>query len=457
MSPALRRPPRSPTPRSDQLSGRRVGFSRLTIRARLTLVYSALFLLAGVLLLGVTYALVSQRLPEQGSITVTDSRPPGDSQPVSPPRSDSGLSENWSSSGADASPPEAPIVTRTAQIAEDTWQDALDALLTQGGIALGVVGVAATAFGWLLAGRMLRPLQRITETARRIASAPAADRGLHERIALTGPQDEIKELADTFDVMLERLDRAFDGQRRFVADASHELRTPLTVSRALVELAVYRRDSTPEVRQLGETLLEINERHERLLDGLLLLARSEREIVERSYVDLADIVEHVTEQLPPSKVTVLAEPEPAPTTGNPVLLERLVQNLVDNGVRHNIADRTSENTPESIADHVAADRWVRVTTRTGPDGSAVLEVSNTGPVVPRYEVPGLFEPFRRLGRDRLSPDRPTGERFGASPGAGLGLSIVRAVARAHGGDVRAEPRDGGGLVVTVTLPAAAAR
>jgi signal transduction histidine kinase len=386
---------------------KRTRLSRLTIRARLTLVYGGLFVLAGVLLLGVTYVLVAQRLPEDAVITMTGS---------------------VASRGQPTQPPPAGDLAVVAQEAEIAFQDALNSLLAQGGIALAAVGTAAIGLGWLLAGRLLQPLQRMTETARRIADAPAADRGLHERIALDGPQDEIKHLADTFDVMLERLDHAFDGQRRFIANASHELRTPLTLNRALLEVAVHRRAASPEVRQLGETLLEINTRHERLIDGLLLLARSERELLERSYVDLADIVEHVAAQLPPGTVTIHAKPGEAPTTGNAVLLERLVQNLVENGVRHNV--------PE--------DGWVWVTSDTRPDGS-VVEVSNTGPVVPRYEIPGLFEPFRRLGSDRLSA---------SSPGAGLGLSIVQAVARAHGGNVHAEPRDGGGLVVTVTLPAA---
>jgi signal transduction histidine kinase len=385
----------------------RLRISRLTIRGRLTLIYGGLFLLAGIVLLGVTYVLVSQQLPG-GNVLITSG--PSEEQMVSPP------------------PPGSPATLQTyaRQVVRDTRDNALQSLLTQGGIALGIVVVVAGGFGWLVAGRALQPLHRVTETARRIANAPAADRGLHERIGLDGPNDEIKDLADTFDMMLERLDNSFDGQRRFIANASHELRTPLTLNRALLEVAVRRKDASPEIRQLGETLLEINARHERLIDGLLVLAKSENELAERSYVDLADIVEHVVAQVPPGPVTVRAEPGEAPTTGNAVLLERLVQNLVDNGVRHNVAE----------------DGWVRVTTSTGPDGSAVLVVSNTGPVVPRYEVPGLFEPFRRLGVDRLA----------AAPGAGLGLSIVQAVARAHGGTVHAEPRDGGGLVVTVTLP-----
>jgi signal transduction histidine kinase len=396
---------------------RRASLSRLTIRARLTLVYGGLFLLAGLLLLGVTYALVSQRLPGRAEQNLSGAPTSGSGQPTRPPqRSGTGTT--------------APPEQLGQRIAEDTRRDALAALLTQGGIALAVVGAAAIALGWLLAARLLQPLQRVTETARRIADAPAADRGLHERIALHGPPDELKRLADTFDLMLARLDGAFDGQRRFVANASHELRTPLALNRALLEVALHRRAAPPELRQLGETLLEINTRHERLLGGLLLLARSDREVADRSYVDLADIVEHVVAQLAPGTVTVHAEPHEAPTSGDAVLLERLVHNLVDNAVNYNL--------PQG--------GWVQVTSATGPDGRAVLQVRNTGPVVPPYELPGLFEPFRRLGTDRLAA---------ASPGAGLGLSIVRAVARAHGGDVHAEPRDGGGLLVTVTLPGCA--
>jgi signal transduction histidine kinase len=382
---------------------------RLTIRARLTLVYGGLFLLAGMALLGVTYALVWQQL--SGGPKIITGNPAPSNAPATAQRVSDGSTP--------ASPP----------VPDATRHDALTALLTQGAIALAGVGVAATASGWLFAGRLLQPLQRMTDTAQRIADAPAADRGLHERIALDGPPDEIKKLADTFDVMLERLDHSFDTQRRFIANASHELRTPLTLNRALLELAVLRKPASPEVRQLGETLLEINTRHERLIEGLLLLARSEHEVTERSYVDLADIVDHVAARTLPGTVSLHAQAGPAPTTGDPILLERLVQNLVDNGIRHNL--------PES--------GWVRAASTTRADGRAVVVVTNTGPLVPRYEIPSLFEPFRRLGAERLSA---------TSPGAGLGLSIVQAVAGAHGGAVHAEPREGGGLIVTVTLPAA---
>ncbi|MGW9213012.1 sensor histidine kinase [Embleya sp. NPDC055664] len=382
--------------------------SRWAIRARLTLVYGVLFFVAGVVVLGVTYLLVSQQLPTDSQVTMSGPQAPGEA-------------------GGPVSDPAAPQRQFTHASNGSTRSDALSALLTQGGIAVAAVGLAATLLAWLVAGRMLQPLQRMTDTARRIAEAPAADRNLHERIALAGPEDELKRLADTFDLMLERLDHSFDGQRRFIANASHELRTPLALNQALLEVAIYRREASDDVRNLGETLLEINSRHERLIDGLLLLARSEHDVVERSFVDLADIVEHVASQVSSEgSVKVEAAAEEAATTGNPVLLERLVQNLVENGIRYNVSDG-----------------WVRLSSHTASDGWAVVEVANTGPVVPRYEVPSLFEPFRRLGDER--PARRT-------KGAGLGLSIVRAVARAHGGEVTAEPRDGGGLVVRLRLP-----
>jgi len=373
---------------------------KLTVRGRLTLVYGGLFVLAGMVLLGVTYVLVSQQTPISAAVS-------GVSGP-----------------GGAGAPTAGGASVTLQQIVAGARNDALHTMLTQGAIALLVVSGATIALGWLIAGRMLQPLHRITETARRIADAPAADRGLHERIALDGPRDEIKELADTFDVMLARLDHSFDGQRRFIASASHELRTPLTLNRTLLEVALTPEDASEQVRQLGGTLLAINERHGRLIDGLLLLAQSERELTDGSYVDLADIVDHVAVA---DTVKMITEPGEAAVIGDPVLLERLVENLVENGVRHNVAQGG----------------WVRVRTGTTGDGRAWLEVSNSGPVVPRYEVPALFEPFRRYGTERLH-----------GPGAGLGLSIVRTVARAHGGEVRATARDEGGLVVTVTLPRA---
>ncbi|MFB9178772.1 sensor histidine kinase [Dactylosporangium sucinum] len=375
--------------------------NRMTIRTRLTLVYGALVLVAGLALLGITYLLVYARL--QDSVVFAGTRE------------------------GSAPPPDLLAEPKfVAQIQGDVKNSALQAFLTQGGVALGVVLVAAVAFSWLIAGRLLQPLHRVTETARRIAAAP--DRGLHERIALAGPYDEVKELADTFDGMLARLDKSFDGQRRFIANASHELRTPLTLNRTLLEVATDPATASPELVQLGRTLLAVNDRHERLIEGLLLLARSERPVTERAYVDLADVVGHVAGQLPTGSVKVEAVAHEAPTIGNAVLLERVVHNLVENGVRHNLPEHG----------------WVRAESGTRPDGTVFVRVTNSGPVVPRYEIPNLFEPFRRLGAERAK-----------APGAGLGLSIVRAVALAHGGGVQADPRDGGGLIVTVILPTAA--
>ena len=220
--------------------------------------------------------------------------------------------------------------------------------------------------------------------------------------------------------MLARLDQSFDGQRRFVVNASHELRTPLALNRALVELAISA-DATPDAQRLGQALLKVNERHERLIDGLLTLADSETELVTKDPVDLADIAAHVLS----GHAEARRELGPALTVGDPVLLERLVQNLVENAVKHNMP----------------SGGWLRVeTARVG--GRARLVVSNTGVLVPAYEMESIFQPFRRLGRERVG---------GPSRGFGLGLSIVRAIARAHGGRATAAPRPGGGLTVTVTL------
>ncbi|MET9382672.1 HAMP domain-containing sensor histidine kinase [Streptomyces sp. NPDC002928] len=420
---------------------------RISLRARLTLTYGGLFLAGGILLLGVTYALLGQQLGNAG--VKVDSRteasgpvthggsghaqgagPAASARPATPSPSGPPQENRTVVGGRGATPPPGVDLEKWMDAQRDGWmREATTSLLTQGGIALGVVGCAAAGLGWLLAGRVLAPLHRVTDTARRIAGAPAADRGLHERIALRGPDDEVKDLADTFDTMVERLDRSFDGQRRFVANASHELRTPLTLGRALVEVAMHRTSASEDVRQLGENLLEINARHERLITGLLLLARSENEIAERLPVDLADVVAHVvgqtTAEADRAGVAVEDKSAEATTLGDALLLERLVHNLVENGIRHNTGEGG----------------WVRVVSRVRDTDRVELEVTNTGPPVPAYELPLLFEPFRRLGADRVV----TGK------GAGLGLSIVRSIAGAHGGEVTARPRAGGGLRVTVTL------
>jgi signal transduction histidine kinase len=379
-----------------------------TIRGRLTAIYGGLFFLAGAVLVGLTYLVVWQILNR-----------------ATPKAQDAATLRALFTKFFDKPETEPGQFDKLAQYVQDIAvqqrADVLNGLLIQSVAALVVVGVIAVALGWLLAGRALQPVHRITETAKRIAGP---GRGLHERIDLSGPRNEMTELAETFNAMLERLDRSFDGQTRFIANASHEMRTPLAVKRALIEITISRPETSADARQLGESLLAIDARHERLIDGLLTLADSENGLTERSPVDLAEVAGSVLDQLrEPARTAgvTVREPtlQPAPVVGDPVLLERLTQNLVENAIRHNHPDG-----------------WLSVTT-----GPGRLTVSNSGPVVRAYEVEVLFQPFRRLGRERVAGER----------GFGLGLSIARAISRAHGGDVTAAPRSEGGLDVTVTL------
>lgn len=382
-----------------------------TIRLRLTLLYGASFFVAGAVLIALMYFSLEQWL---------EGRPVASTHMI--------ISKHLAL--GDRMPAADRLAEAIATQAEQERREVLRAMLFSSLTALAVVGIAAAGFGWLLAGRALAPLQRVTATARRVA-----DRSLHERIALEGPPDEIKDLADTFDAMLERLDRAFDGQRRFVANASHELRTPLAINRTLIEVALDRPDPPASLRQLGETLLEVNGRHERLIEGLLLLVSSEQLLTEHRRCDLAELACHVVgssaEEAACAEVTVDCSLVTAPVDGDPILLERLVANLVDNAVRYNV--------PQGR---------VRVDCEHG-EGFVRLVVANTGPVVPVFDLDGLFEPFRRAAAITRRADDPRTRR-----GAGLGLSIVRSVAHAHGGSVHAAADPGGGLIVTVSLPAA---
>ncbi|MGW5263924.1 sensor histidine kinase [Microbispora sp. NPDC004025] len=297
-------------------------------------------------------------------------------------------------------------------------------VLVVGGLALVPGGGLAALLGWRAAGWTLRPVRSVTASARRIAQS----HDLTERIAHDGPDDELKELADIVDTVLGRLARSFDGQRRFVANASHELRTPLTINRTLVDVAVRRADASEDVKRLGESLLLVNTRHERLIDGLLALAEGEQKVLDRRPFDLTDVAEHVLDgaagEAEAAQVTVHRLLDPAPTAGEPVLVERLVQNLVENAIRHN---------------HPDGEVWV--STRRRAD-RVELVVANTGLPVPPYEIETIFEPFRRLHGDRLRSER----------GSGLGLSIVRVIADAHDGVVTATPREEGGLTLAVELP-----
>ncbi|GAA1605124.1 HAMP domain-containing sensor histidine kinase [Kribbella karoonensis] len=376
------------------------------------------------LLLGVTYALFSANLGQQYRVIMKGTYLSAESGRTAPPPPSNDVYV-MNKDGAVLTGSDAERVMQ--QQREQVRQAAIKSMLTQGSIALLAVGALAAGFGWLVAGRVLAPLHRVTDTARRIAASPAA---LHERIGLRGPDDEVKNLADAFDTMVERLDHSFDGQRRFVANASHELRTPLTLGRALVEVAMHRRTASADVKELGESLLTINARHEQLIEGLLILADSEKQLTAVYPVNLSDVVTHVAGQLSSEAaaagVELIRGPGDAPTKGDALLLERLVHNLVENGIRHNQPD---------------GERWVRVLSKRTADHVQVV-VTNTGPEIPPYEVESLFKPFYRLGAERLVGGK----------GAGLGLSIVRSVAEAHGGTVDAVPRAGGGLETTVVLP-----
>lgn len=367
---------------------------RRSVRLQLTALYSALFSVTGLLLLGLTYILFRERIGATTVFVVPKSELP---------------------SGA---------VTRLtpsqlAAVASRLRDSALEQLLLMSLIALVVMLLVSVALGWWIAGRVLRPLHTITAAAQRLSAA-----NLHERISLAGPDDELKDLADTFDALMDRLHAAFDAQRRFVANASHELRTPLAVQRAAIQIRLGRAgpDDLPRIQ---EELLETNRRSERLIEGLLTLATSDRGLDRHESVDVARVAAEAVGQWRPAAadagLRVELDLRPLPVVGDPVLLHQLVSNLVQNAVRHNVPDGTLSLT-------------------TSPrDG---LVVRNTGALVPPAEVPGLLEPFRRLSR--------------AGSGAGLGLSIVRSIAQAHGGTVELDALPGGGLEARVRLATRAA-
>jgi len=298
-------------------------------------------------------------------------------------------------------------------------------VLRAGLIAFPLVVIAAAVVSWVLVGRVLGPLHAVTATARRLTVE-----SLDTRTGLRDARGEVAELAAGFDAMLDRLQAAFDAQRRFVANASHELRTPLSVLRTEVDVTLSDPDAdAEELRRMAGVVREATRRADDLIAGLLLLARTESaELAEVSPVDLADVtvpaLAAVRAEAGRRGLRIQVKTAPAPTRGDPVLLERVAGNLVENAVRHNVAGG-----------------WLEVC--TGPvEGLARLQVSSSGAEIPGDRVAELFEPFRR------GPVARTAD----TPGSGLGLSIVRAVVQAHGGRVWAEPVRGGGLTVTVELP-----
>ncbi|HTP18768.1 MAG TPA: HAMP domain-containing sensor histidine kinase [Solirubrobacteraceae bacterium] len=399
------------TPTSFSSAVRRLWPRRM--RSRLAVFYTVLFLLAGVVLLALTYTLAAavllpaaapapKLLPPQERALMALCKP----LPTSP----SLLAKcNHLIDIVGAGP--------------KAHGDELAALRFASVIGLGILVIAAAGLGWLASGRALRPVRSITEAARR-----ASELRLGQRLAFTGPDDEFKQLADTFDVMLERLDAAFTSQKRFVANAAHELRTPLTAMRTAIEVTLSKPTRTPEQLEAMATRVKRSvERAEATIEALLTLATSEVGPGANEAIDLATAAEDALDGAQPAidqrGIKVDAVLEPAPARGDRVLVERMIANLVENAVRH--------NNPAG---------WIGVRTRQQVD-SAVFEIANTGPTVPAEEIPTLFEPFARAE-----------QRLNSNDGVGLGLSIASAIARAHSTTITARPRPGGGLEISVAIP-----
>ncbi|MEU8118863.1 HAMP domain-containing sensor histidine kinase [Spirillospora sp. NPDC049024] len=373
-----------------------------TVRMRLTVLYGALFAVSGAVLLAITFVLLRRNAVFK----------------VRVPCVDASMTDCKSRLGL---PPE---TADSVALWREQQQDTLThGFLAQAGIALAIMLVVSLALGWFVAGRVLRPLRTMTTTVRHISA-----RNVHERLALTGSRDELKDLADTVDGLLGRLEAALDAQKRFVANAAHELRTPLTLQRALVEETLTdRRPTLAAFQKTFERILAISDQQGRLLESLLTLATSERGLDGRVPVDLAALTEQVLADHPetPGGPRLYARIAPAATAGDPALVERLVANLVDNAMRYNV--------PGGSVDVATGTR----------DGHAVISVSNTGPVVSPEQVARLLEPFQRLDRSA----RGDGHH-------GLGLSIVHAIVLAHGGTLSASPRRQGGLLLQAAFPAA---
>jgi signal transduction histidine kinase len=391
------------------------------MRTRLAVMYTVLFLLAGTVLLALTYTLVAHvLLPTPAIPTKLINAQDGQLLGLCKQRGLPGQPHVTASLLAQCNRAYAAAGAGAINQRNST----LSALRGASVIGLGVLAIASVGLGWLLSGRALSPVRSITEAARR-----ASDLRLGQRLALSGPDDEFKQLADTFDVMLERLDAAFTSQKRFVANAAHELRTPLTVMRTAIEVTLSKPTRTPEqLEAMAARVKRSVERAEATVEALLTLATSELGPTAADTIDLAtaaeDALDAAQAAIDQGDVKVDAALEPAFADGDRVLLERMIANLVENAVRH--------NTPGG---------WIGIRTIQQADG-AVFEIANTGASILAEQIPTLFEPFARAK-----------QRLNHSDGVGLGLSIANAIARAHNATITAHPRPGGGLEMSVTIPA----
>jgi signal transduction histidine kinase len=407
------------------------GRSRRTVRLRLTVIYGGLFLICGAALLAITYALVDHATA--GCFTGTGRD--GSTVERCVDTSSSAAKHDGPAGGLKISgsgprsttftPGQARAVSHYVEArAASQHASEMRQLLTYSGVALAIMAGISAGAGWIVAGRVLRPLRTITAAARDISAT-----SLHRRLALNGPHDELKELGDTFDGLLARLEASFAAQRQFAANASHELRTPLALQRTLVQVALADPGADFEsLRAACQRVLASGAHQERILEALLTLSRGQAGLDKREPFDLATLAGHVLHARQPDaqdrQLAIHSALAPAPATGDPRLAERLIANLVDNALRH--------NTPGG---------YIEVVTGT-KDSHAVLSVINTGPVVPAEAVDRLLQPFQRLGTERTSH----------SDGLGLGLSIVQAIAQAHGAALTIRPQPGGGLHAEVSFP-----
>jgi signal transduction histidine kinase len=409
--------------------------TRGSVRLRLTVLFASLFLASGAGLLGITYGLVSNAnndiiVAQFSSVSPSDGATPATGSPGSSGTAGAAVEGAPLTGPGSAGLPGPGLVE--AQAASDTRARENDALLLYSGIALAIMAVVAAVLGWFVAGRALRPLRRITESARRVSAT-----NLHERLAVQGPDDDVRELADMIDSLFVRLDASLHAQRQFVANASHELRTPLARSRTLLEVALRNPGASAEsLRAACERAIAAGDEQERLIEALLVLARGQRGLDRSEPVDLAAVTRDVLAargaEIAARGLAVQVELSPALLAGDAALAERALANLLDNALRHNVPGGTVQVTVESDG------------------GRAVLTVGNTGPEIALDDVARLVQPFQRGGTAGSSRTR---SRPGAD-GLGLGLSIVAAIAVAHGAQLTVTPRlTGGGLSVRLTFPA----
>ncbi len=382
---------------------------RPTVRTRLTLLYIGLFAICGAIVVAVSYILVAQLgAPELGQ------------RPASRSGIPASIGALCRSEQTAPHPNKALMAQCVFQLlgAQHQRDLTLSHLLRYSLITLGAVIALAAILGWIAAGRALRPIHRITA----LAHAASAS-NLSARVALAGPRDELHQLASTFDEMLDRLQATFESQQRFIANAAHELRTPLAVMHTTLDVVLDNPNRTPaDLPSMVADIRTAVDHAEHLIDSLLILARNERGLTTNDEIDLATVAEDILDTTDHGNLQLHRTLEPAVITGDPVLAERLLANLIDNAVRYN---------------HPGGQIWINIRTT---NRTSQLTIANTGPPISSADIDRIFQPFQRLN-DRISQN-----------GFGLGLTIVSSITAIHNGTVTAQPRAGGGLTVTITIP-----